>query len=101
MGQIGPRWDESGALSDQILVHLARGTPNALKYDLKNPRICPVPLGANLTHFGAKPTIPAWPPSHTVNQIHTERFRITGWAKMYEYISLRFVPFADPKRPTI
>ena len=42
VGQIGPKWDKSGAFSDQVSVHLA-----------------PVPFGANLTHFGAKPTIPA------------------------------------------
>ena len=38
LGHIGPKCDKSGAFSDQISVHLA-------------PR-------ANLTHFGAKPTIP-------------------------------------------
>ena len=46
MGQISPKWDKSGAFSDQISVHLARGAP-----DLSN-------LGSNLAHFGAKPTIP-------------------------------------------
>ena len=25
VGQIGPKWDKSGAFSDQISVHLARG----------------------------------------------------------------------------
>ena len=34
-----------------------RGAPNALKSDLKKPGF--VPFGANLTHFGAKPTNPA------------------------------------------
>ena len=33
-----------------------RGAPKALKSDLKKPGF--VPFGANLTHFGAKPTIP-------------------------------------------
>ena len=46
VGQIGPKWEKSGAFSDQNSVHLARG-----------PGF--VPFGANLTHFGAKPTIPA------------------------------------------
>ena len=36
--------------------------PNALKSDLKKPRICPI--GVNLTHLGAKPTIP-------VNEYHS------------------------------
>ena len=45
VGQIGPKWDKSGAFSDQISVHLAR-----------EPRIRPI--WATLTHFGAKPTIP-------------------------------------------
>ena len=46
VGQIGPSWDKSGTFSDQISVHLAPGF---------------VPFGANLTHFGAKPTIPVSP----------------------------------------
>ena len=34
-------------------------SPNALKHDLKkNPGF--VPFGANLTHFGAKPTTPEY-----------------------------------------
>ena len=33
-----------------------RPAQNALKSDLKKPGICPIL--ANLTHFGAKPTIP-------------------------------------------
>ena len=31
VGQIGPKWEKSGALSDQICA----GAPNALKSDLK------------------------------------------------------------------
>ena len=34
VGQIGPKWDKSGAFPDQA------GAPNALKSDLKKPRIC-------------------------------------------------------------
>ena len=48
VGQISPKLDKSGAFSDTISVHLAL------------PRKIPgfVPFGTNLTHFGAKPTIP-------------------------------------------
>ena len=38
VGQIDPKLDKSGAFSDQISVHLARG----LKSDMKKPRICPI-----------------------------------------------------------
>ena len=51
--------DKSGTFSDQISVHLARPTTNELNSDLKKPRICLI-FGANLTHFGAKPTIPGY-----------------------------------------
>ena len=44
LDQIGRKLDKSGAFSDQISVHLA--LPGF------------VPFGANLTQFGAKPTIP-------------------------------------------
>ena len=44
VGQIGPKWDKSGAFSDQISVHLA----------------------PNLTHFGAKPTTPEVNTRHPV-----------------------------------
>ena len=47
VGQIGHKWYKSGAFSDQISVHLAHLSPGF------------EPFGANLTHFGAKPTIPA------------------------------------------
>ena len=39
VGQIGSKWDKSGAFSDQISEPF-------------------VPFGVNLTHFGTKPTIP-------------------------------------------
>ena len=45
VSQISPKWDKSGTSSNQISVHLARSEK--------------VPFGANLIHFGAKPTIPA------------------------------------------
>ena len=44
VGQIGPKWDKSGAFSD-ISVRFAlrqAEAPNALKSDLKKTRICPI-----------------------------------------------------------
>ena len=56
VGQMCPRWDKSGAFSDQISVHLARPIwgPNLI---WKSPGF--VQFGANLPHFGAKPSIPS------------------------------------------
>ena len=45
VGQIGPKWDKSGAFSDQISVHLARGI-------WKNAGF--VALCANLAYFWTK-----------------------------------------------
>ena len=56
VGQIGPKWDKSGAFSDQISVHLA--PPRQMHWNLIWKSHGFVPYGANLTHFGAKPTIP-------------------------------------------
>ena len=69
VGQIGTKWDKSGTFSDKISVHFGsanhklvqthlngtnpglfqirfqciwRPAPNALKSDLKKPRICPI-----------------------------------------------------------
>ena len=39
VGQIGPKWDKSGAFSDQISVHFGS---IELKSDLKKSRICPI-----------------------------------------------------------
>ena len=39
---IGPKWDKSGAFSDQDFSAFGAGAPNALKSDLKMPRICPI-----------------------------------------------------------
>ena len=64
MVRLDPKWvrldtklDKSGAFSDQISVHLA--PPRKMHWNLiwKSPGF--VPFGANLTHFGAKLTIPA------------------------------------------
>ena len=57
VGQIGPKWDKSGAFSDQISVHLAQGRQMHWNQIWKSPGF--VTFRANLTHFGAKPTIPA------------------------------------------
>ena len=51
VGHIDPKWDKSGAFSDQISVHLAR---------------------ANLTNFGAKPTIPG---SNSVRSLNLRSFK--------------------------
>ena len=56
VGQIGPKWDKSGAFSDQISVHLAPRRQIHWNLIWKSPGF--VPFGANLTHFGGKPTIP-------------------------------------------
>ena len=53
--QIGPKLDKSGAFQFRFQC-IWRPAPNALKFNLKKPGF--VPFGANLTHFGAKPTIP-------------------------------------------
>ena len=50
-----PNWTNPGLLQIRFQC-IWRGAPNALKSDLKKPRICPI--WANLAHFGAKPTIP-------------------------------------------
>ena len=57
VGQIGPKWDKSGAISDQFSVHLAPNpglfqirfqfstvhlASNALISNLKKLRICPI-----------------------------------------------------------
>ena len=55
VGQIGTKWDTSGTFSDQISVHLAPGRQMHWNVIWKSPGC--VPFGANLTHFGAKPTI--------------------------------------------
>ena len=56
LGQIGRKWDKSGAFSDQILVNLA--PPRQMHWNLIWKSSTFVPFGANLTHFAAKPTIP-------------------------------------------
>ena len=56
VGQIGTKWDKSGSFSDQISEHLARERQMLWNLIRKGPGF--VPFGANLTHFGAKPTIP-------------------------------------------
>ena len=56
VGQIGPKWDKSGTFSDQISVHLARSSQMYWNLIWKSPGF--VPFWANLTHFGAKSTIP-------------------------------------------
>ena len=55
--QIGPKWDKSGAFFRSDFSAFGAPAPNVLKSDLKKPGF--VPFGANLNHFGAKPTIPA------------------------------------------
>ena len=40
--QNGPKWDKSGAFSDQISVHFRSENQNAMKSYLKKPRICPI-----------------------------------------------------------
>ena len=57
VGQIGPKCDKSMAFSVQISVHLAPPRQMHWNLILKSPGF--VPFGANLTHFGAKPTISA------------------------------------------
>ena len=44
-----------------------RGAPKALKYDMKSPGF--VPFAANLTHFGAKPTIPEYYTSYSIHSV--------------------------------
>ena len=56
VGQIGPKWDKSGAFSDQISVHLAR-----TEIWSENPRICPIwgqsdPLWSQTYHPWTKQT---------------------------------------------
>ena len=61
VGQIGPKWDKSGAF--QIWFQcIWRPAPNALKSDLKKPRICPIwaqsdPLWSQTYHPWLKPTV--------------------------------------------
>ena len=54
--EIGPKWDKSRGFFRSDFSAFGALAPNALKSDLKSPEF--VPFGANLTHFGAKPTIP-------------------------------------------
>ena len=42
VGQIGPKWDKSGAFFRSDFSAFGAGAPNALKSDLKKPRICPI-----------------------------------------------------------
>ena len=53
VGQTGPKWDKSGLF--QIFQYSSL-SKNIVKSGLKNPGF--VPFRVNLTHFGAKPTIP-------------------------------------------
>ena len=54
--RLDPKLDKSGTFSDQISVHLARWAKCSEIWSEKFPNLSN--LGANLTHFGAKPTIP-------------------------------------------
>ena len=61
---LAPKWvrldhklDKCGTFSDQISVHLARWAKCTEIWSEKVPDLSN--LGSNLTHFGAKPTIPA------------------------------------------
>ena len=49
-------WPKMGQIRDFFRSDFSLIEPNVLKTDLKSPGF--VPFGANLTHFGAKPTIP-------------------------------------------
>ena len=42
VGQIGPKWDKSGVFFRSDFSAFGAGAPNALKSDLKKPRICPI-----------------------------------------------------------
>ena len=65
-----PKLVKSGAFSDQISVHWAPGRQMYWNLIWKIPGF--VPFGANLTRFGAKPTIPA-------NQYHVFLFSLQTW----------------------
>ena len=55
--QNGSDWPRMGYIRDFSRSESSSVSQNVLKSDLKSPRF--VPFRANLTHFGAKPTIPA------------------------------------------
>ena len=42
VSHIGPKWDKSGAFSDQISLHFGSQSQNVLKIDLKKSRNCPI-----------------------------------------------------------
>ena len=66
VGQIGPKWDKSGAFSDLISVHLAPRAKCTEIWSEKAPDL--TNLGSNLTHFRTKPTIPD-------SQTHIDEYR--------------------------
>ena len=58
MGQLGTyQMGQIRGFSDQISVHFGSMSQNVLKSDLKSPGF--VSFDANLSHFEAKPDIPA------------------------------------------
>ena len=57
VGQIGPNMGQIRGFFRSDFSAFGAPAPNALKSDLKSPGF--VTFGANLTHFGDKPTIPA------------------------------------------
>ena len=92
-GRLDPKWDKSGTFSDQIPVHLAHRAKCTEIWSEKVPDL--FNLGSNLTHFGAKPTIPAVHPGDSGTRYQTVNYRYCQSFSAYQAVRLYVSKVAD------